>query len=122
SAGGGTSAKEAEVSFVKLKGASVVIWTTTPWTLPGNRAISFSPKITYGLYEVTEAPEDNWAKAGDRFVLADKLADEVMKSAKVVGFKKTASVSAAELEGARCAHPLSGKGYDFDVPLLAGDH
>ncbi len=40
----------------------VVIWTTTPWTLPGNRAISFSPKIDYGLYEVTDAPADNWAK------------------------------------------------------------
>ncbi len=42
--------------------ASVVIWTTTPWTIPGNRAISFSSKITYGLYEVTKAPEGNWAR------------------------------------------------------------
>src|SRR5437588_10837190 len=41
---------------------SVVIWTTTPWTLPGNRAISFSPKIAYGLYRITDAPADNWAK------------------------------------------------------------
>ena len=46
--------------------ASVVIWTTTPWTIPGNRAISFSSKIAYGLYEVTAAPEGNWAKAGDK--------------------------------------------------------
>ena len=45
--------------------ASVVIWTTTPWTLPGNRAISFSPKIDYGVYKVTDAPSDNWAKLGD---------------------------------------------------------
>ena len=46
--------------------ASVVIWTTTPWTIPGNRAISFSSKIDYGLYEVTAAPEGNWAKPGDK--------------------------------------------------------
>src|SRR5256886_8786697 len=52
-------ADQANKSFLKLKGASIVIWTTTPWTLPGNRAISFSPKIEYGLYEVTEAPEGN---------------------------------------------------------------
>jgi isoleucyl-tRNA synthetase len=51
--------------------ASVVIWTTTPWTLPGNRAISFSPKIAYGVYRVTDAPADNWAKTGDVLVLAD---------------------------------------------------
>ena len=113
---------EANASFLKLKGASVVIWTTTPWTLPGNRAISFSSKISYSLYEVTDAPEGNWAKAGDRLVLADKLADEVMKSAKVSGFRKVVSVSEAELKSVRCAHPLEGKGYDFDVPFLVGDH
>src|SRR5215213_6947283 len=61
----------------QLKGASVLIWTTTPWTLPGNRAISFSSKITYGLYEVTEAPAGNWAKVGDKYIVAEKLAKAV---------------------------------------------
>ena len=56
-----------------LAGASVVIWTTTPWTIPGNRAVCYSSKISYGLYEVTEAPEDNWAVAGDRLILALSL-------------------------------------------------
>src|SRR6188768_2793535 len=54
-----------------LSEASVVIWTTTPWTLPGNRAISFSSKIAYGLFEVTDAPADNWTKNGDLLILAD---------------------------------------------------
>ena len=53
-----------------------MIWTTTPWTLPGNRAISFSSKIAYGLYKVTDAPADNWAKTGDLLILADALAEE----------------------------------------------
>src|SRR5664279_1148118 len=53
-----------------LLSASIVIWTTTPWTLPGNRAIAFSPKIKYALYGVRTAPAENWAKAGDLFVLA----------------------------------------------------
>ena len=64
---------------------SVVIWTTTPWTLPGNRAISYSPKIEYGLYKVTDAPADNWAKSGDLFILADNLAADVFKQARVDG-------------------------------------
>jgi isoleucyl-tRNA synthetase len=101
-------------------GASVVIWTTTPWTLPGNRAISYSPKITYGLYEVTEAPDQNWAKKGDRFVLADKLAADVMKSAKVDAFVRKQDVDPSHIGHA--SHPLKGKGYDFQVPLLEGDH
>jgi isoleucyl-tRNA synthetase len=101
-------------------GASVVIWTTTPWTLPGNRAISYSPKITYGLYEITEAPDQNWAKKGDRLVLADKLAEEVMKTAKVEAFVRIHDVDPSQIGHA--SHPLKGKGYEFQVPLLAGDH
>ena len=58
-----------------LEGANVVIWTTTPWTIPGNRAIAYSPNIAYGLYELTGAPADNWANPGDKLVLADALAE-----------------------------------------------
>ena len=102
--------------------ASVVIWTTTPWTIPGNRAISFHSKIAYGLYEVTAAAENNWAKVGDKLILADKLAADVMKAAKVEAYEKRATVNAADLKAAVCAHPLASLGYDFDVPLLDGDH
>ena len=105
-----------------LKGAAVVIWTTTPWTIPGNRAICFSKRISYGLYEVTEAPDGNWAKVGDRLVLADALAESVFKAAKVTGHVRLSDVAPDVLAGLTCAHPLRGKGYDFDVPLLDGDH
>src|ERR1700723_3219257 len=71
-----------------LIGASVVIWTTTPWTIPGNRAVSYSPKIEYGLYKVVDAPSDNWAKPGDLLVLADKLAMDVFRQARVTAYKK----------------------------------
>jgi len=104
-------------------GASIVIWTTTPWTIPGNRAISYSPKIEYGLYEVRDAPADNWAKVGDRFVLADKLAIDVFRQARVTAYTKVAAVGAETLSALLCDHPLKAKGgYDFAVPLLAGDH
>jgi isoleucyl-tRNA synthetase len=101
-------------------GASVIIWTTTPWTLPGNRAIAYSPRIKYGLYEVSAAPEGNWAKVGDKYVLADKLAAEVMKVAKVEGYVRKQDVNPYHI--GYCSHPLKGKGYDFQVPLLAGEH
>ena len=104
--------------------AFVVIWTTTPWTLPGNRAISFSPKISYSLFEVTDAAADNWAKVGDKLILADKLADDVFKQARVAGFRRVGPVQNGMLEGATATHPLASfsKGYGFKVPLLAGDH
>jgi isoleucyl-tRNA synthetase len=107
-----------------LNQAAVVIWTTTPWTLPGNRAISFSPKIKYGLYEVTAASEGNWTHIGDKLILADKLAAEVFKQARidVGGYERKWEVTDFELESLVCAHPLAGKGYEFHVPLLEGDH
>ncbi|MBV5266650.1 isoleucine--tRNA ligase [Pinisolibacter aquiterrae] len=105
-----------------LVGASVVIWTTTPWTIPGNRAVSFSNRIAYGLYEVTASPEGNWASVGDKLVLADKLAEEVMKAAKVEDFTRLRDVTAAELLALTLAHPLADLGYGFQVPLLDGDH
>jgi isoleucyl-tRNA synthetase len=107
---------------IKGQDAKVVIWTTTPWTLPGNRAISFSHRIAYGLYRVTAAPEGNWVRPGDSFVLADKLAESVMTSAKVEAFERVRDVPATELAAMNCAHPLAGLGYDFTVPLLDGDH
>jgi isoleucyl-tRNA synthetase len=107
-----------------LANASVVIWTTTPWTLPGNRAISFSPKIAYGLFEVTDAPADNWAKNGDLLILADALAESVFKQARVTAYKKIRDLPADTLDAVECAHPLKGVGggYEFTVPLLPGDH
>ncbi len=103
-----------------LAAASVVIWTTTPWTIPANRAISFSDRFSYGLYEITEAPEDNWVKTGEKLVLADSLAEDVMKSSRVDAFKRLADVDPASISV--CRHPLHEMGYDFDVPLLLGDH
>jgi isoleucyl-tRNA synthetase len=107
------------------RGSFVVIWTTTPWTLPGNRAICFSSRIEYGLYKVTAAPADNWAKVGETYVLADKLAADVMKAAKVESFERIGAVGGQDLASMICAHPLRNAGlggYRFDVPLLDGDH
>jgi isoleucyl-tRNA synthetase len=106
--------------FQDLASASVVIWTTTPWTIPGNRAISYSNDISYGLYEVTDAPDDNWAKKGEKLVLADALAESMMSAARVAGFERRHDVMPGSILAT--AHPLRGAGYDFNVPLLAGGH
>ena len=105
----------------ELNGASVVIWTTTPWTIPANRAISYSSRINYGVYEVTGVPEgDNWAKLGDKFVVADVLADSLKTAARIEDWKRLADVDPSTIESVR--HPFHGQGYDFDVRLYDGDH
>ncbi len=100
------------------KGASVVIWTTTPWTIPGNRAIAFSERLDYGLYEVTQVEDGAFAKVGEKIALADALAEQTAKHAKIT----LKHVAAFVPLGTTCAHPLAGNGYDFKVPLLPGEH
>ena len=102
--------------------ASVIIWTTTPWTIPGNRAIAFSRRIPYGRYRVTEAPADNWAKVGATYILAQSLAQSVFDAAKVSAFEFLGEVKRDTLASMVCAHPLRAHGYGFIVPLLDGDH
>ncbi len=105
----------------ELKSASVVIWTTTPWTIPGNRAISYSSKIEYGLYEVTEATNDFGPQPGEKLIFAKRLAEDAATKAKVT-FKLVRDVTGAELGAITCAHPLADLGYTFAVPMLDGDH
>ncbi|WP_317057226.1 isoleucine--tRNA ligase [Roseovarius rhodophyticola] len=93
-----------------LQGGFVVIWTTTPWTIPSNKAVVYGSEISYGLYEVTETPEECWADVGDKFILADKLAGDVMARARLEEgqWARVREVTAEELSGLSLAHPLAG--------------
>jgi isoleucyl-tRNA synthetase len=117
--------KNHELAVTQTLSASLVIWTTTPWTIPGNRAISYSSDIKYGVYEVAALEPDlsfaPWAVVGERFILADKLAEDVRKAARVLDWNRLRGFDPTDTV---CAHPLKGLsgGYEFDVPLLSGDH
>lgn len=128
----------------KLDGAKIVIWTTTPWTMPSNRGIACGEGMTYGVYEVTKAPLPNplpkgegekmeslpsgegsgrkpAAGEGERFVVAKALAEQVREMAKIEEWKCVAELTGADIVGTICAHPLRGQGYEFDVPVLKAD-
>ena len=112
---------------VQLLDATVVIWTTTPWTIPQNRAVTYGPGIAYGAYRVDALGEHSAAVVGEVIILADALAEAVMKSARVESFTRLRAVAVEEFEGAILAHPYAGidggKGeWDYPVPMVAGDH
>jgi isoleucyl-tRNA synthetase len=105
----------------------VVIWTTTPWTIPQNRAVAYNPIVTYGLYSVDAVGEGSTAKVGEKVLLAEGLADSVLKSGKVESFTQLRTVTPEELDGVYLYHPFRGiEGgdgeWDYDVPMLPGDH
>ena len=117
-----------ETSQALLEGASVVIWTTTPWTIPGNRAVAFDAGADYLAVDVTGLGEDSGARVGETLVVAKELLERVLSDLNIAGHRIAAEFKGAELAGTRCAHPLraaqiaadgAAGGYDFEVPLLA---
>jgi len=115
--------------FGNNEGVRVVIWTTTPWTIPQNRAVCFSEGISYGLYRVLATPEECWAKTGDLYLLADGLAEDVFAKSRLEsgGWERVQDVTTEELAAMTLAHPLRGAEgangeWDYDVPMLPGDH
>ncbi len=103
----------------ELDGASIVIWTTTPWTMPGNRGIAAHLEFNDSVIKVTEIAEGSLAKIGEKLVIADKLIAAVCEKAKITGYDNMAKLIGEEIIGTKCAHPWRGLGYEFDVPVMA---
>ncbi|MDA5093345.1 isoleucine--tRNA ligase [Aliiroseovarius sp. KMU-50] len=118
-------------SFANAEGdlaeARVVIWTTTPWTIPSNKAVAYNDKIAYGLYRVDATEEESWTKPGDLYLFADALAEDALGKSRVTEFTRVRDVEASEFAGLILKHPFHGvddaEGYwDYDVPMIDGDH
>ncbi|MDG2319196.1 MAG: isoleucine--tRNA ligase [Rhodospirillaceae bacterium] len=103
-----------------LTGQAVVIWTTTPWTLPGNRAIAFGADIDYAVVEIIETADESLAFVGERFAVAEALLAEVLNKAGVTGHTVVSHHKGQEFAGTVCRHCLREDGFDFEVPLHAG--
>ena len=112
-----------------LLGASVVIWTTTPWTIPANQAVSYSPEIRYYRYKVLEVATaeelgfEPYAKVGESLIVAEALADSVKEAAKIKSWVVERVVTFLNPDIV-LKHPLHAISpfFQHEVPLLAGSH
>jgi isoleucyl-tRNA synthetase len=105
-----------------LAGASVVIWTTTPWTMPGNRALAYGPEIDYALVHVDSVADGSLARPGERLLIALALLPQVCGQVGIATHHVVHVYKGAELAGLIVAHPLRGQGYDHDAPLLPAEY
>ncbi len=120
---------ETDGKSMNLVGASVVIWTTTPWTIPQNRAVAHGHGhgIDYAMYTVETLIEGSTARIGERILVAKKLAEAVKAAGKIASWIEFREVAGDALNSMTLAHPLrgieGGNGeWDYDVPMLHGDH
>ena len=103
-----------------LLNASVVIWTTTPWTIPGNRAIAFGEDIKYSLFKVDDISDDSHAQKGDLLIFASDLEEAVKSECRIKSFNKIKDID--DISSLKCSHPFRDGGYDFNVKLYSADY
>ena len=93
----------------KFLNCNVVIWTTTPWTIPCNRALAFNNKINYSIVKINN---------NEKIIIAEKLVEKVLADCAITKHEIIESFSGSELKNIICNHPLKDIGYTFDVPML----
>ena len=101
-----------------LVDSSILIWTTTPWTIPANRAVAYSSKFQYGLYKVSSTEEGSLATLGKKIIINSALKGNVEKASKS---ELTFIKEISSFDNILCSHPFKESGYDFDIPILEGD-
>ena len=98
----------------ELNDSEIVIWTTTPWTIPANKALAYNESLDYLLIEVN----DDGDFKNKKIVIADALIDTVVKDTKIQSFKKLKNFKGKDLKGTICNHPFLKLGYEYDIPML----
>ena len=106
--------KETKKEF--LKGTSIVIWTTTPWTIPANKALAFNTNIDYSVLEI----EDLEHFKEKKIVVAKNLIKKITEECEIKNFKEIENFKGSELVGTICNHPFLNIGFNYDVPMLDG--
>jgi len=120
--------KKSKAIYVKfpvenfLENVSVIIWTTTPWTIPCNKAIAFSNDLKYSLIEIDKDIKSLALNKNDKIILADNLVQNFCESHSISNFSKVSSVDSEKLKQLKCQHPLRNLGFDHSVSLFEAEH
>ena len=97
-----------------LKDSSIIIWTTTPWTIPANKALAFNGNIEYSLLEINDLDHFKDKK----IVVANNLIDSIIKSCGIENHKVLKTFKGSEFKGTICSHPFLQMNFDYDIPML----
>ncbi len=101
--------------------SNIVIWTTTPWTIPGNRALAYGKELDYSLIVVEELEENSLVKKNDKLIFASELLESVTKEIGIKKFSTKKKFKGDNLSSCECEHPFKQLGYDFIVKPFHGD-
>jgi len=97
-----------------LEGCDIIIWTTTPWTIPANKALAYNEALDYLIIQINDLGDFENRK----IIIAEKLLDSMINDCDIKKFKKVKKIKGKEFKNTICNHPFLGLGYDNDIPML----
>ena len=98
----------------EIVGANIIIWTTTPWTIPANKALAYNDSLDYLLIEIN----DDGDFKNNKIVIAEALLSSVIKDCQIQDYKNLKKFKGKEFKNTLCNHPFLDLGYDYDIPML----
>ena len=98
----------------ELEGSEIIIWTTTPWTIPANKALAYNEALDYVLIELN----DDGDFKNRKIVIAEALLESVIKDCSIKDFKEIKKFKGKDLIGTICNHPFFNLGYELEIPML----
>ena len=109
-----TAFKVKKSNIKKLLNTEIIIWTTTPWTIPANRALAYNEKLKYLIIKI----EDETDFKDKQIVIAEDLLKSILENCKIKKYKKIQTFLGKDFEGTVCSHPFLAIGFDYDIPML----
>jgi isoleucyl-tRNA synthetase len=98
----------------ELEGSEIIIWTTTPWTIPANKALAYNEALDYVLIQLNEDGDFKNRK----IVIAEALIDSVIKECSIKDYKEIKKFKGKDFKDTICNHPFFNLGYEYDIPML----
>ena len=109
-----TSFKVKNSKSNELKKSEIIIWTTTPWTIPANKALAYNKSLKYLVIKI----EDGTDFKERQIVIAEALLKSVLEDCKIKKYSKVCEINGKDFEGTICSPPFSKIGFDYDIPML----
>ena len=119
--------KKSSSIFVKFpvkskENLSIIIWTTTPWTIPCNRGLAYSQELRYKIIKIEQDyPELNLSK-NEKLIIAEDLLSDFIELNQINSFNELENIANDKIAELTCKHPLESLGFEFDVKVFPSNH
>ena len=105
-----------KTNLKEIEGSNIIIWTTTPWTIPANKALAYNSSLIYLVVKINDEGDFK----NKKIIVAKDLLETLIKECEIKSFDVQKEFLGKEFKGTTCSHPFLDIGYSYDIPMLEG--